>query len=121
MKTDRPIYLDLHRIRQPIPAVVSFLHRLSGAFLFLLIPFLLSVFEASLASQAEFASVLSSLWVKVMLFGVLAAFFYHLFAGLRFLLLDMGLGVALTSARRAAWLVIGASIVSSAVLGVWLW
>lgn len=121
MKTDRPIYLDLHRIRQPLPAVVSLLHRLSGAFLFLLIPFLLSVFEASLSGQAGFASVLGSLWVKVILFGVLAAFFYHLFAGLRFLLLDIGWGVALTSARRAAWLVIVASLLSSAVLGMWLW
>lgn len=121
MKTDRPIYLDLHRIRQPIPAVVSLLHRLSGALLFLMIPFLLTVFEASLASQTEFASVLNSLWVKVTLFGLLAAFFYHLLAGLRFLLLDMGWGVALTSARRAAWLVIVASLLSSALLGVWLW
>ena len=121
MKTDRPIYLDLHRIRQPLPAVVSLLHRLSGAFLFLLIPFLLSVLEASLSGPTGFVAVLSSLWAKVMLFGVLAAFFYHLFAGLRFLLLDMGWGVALTSARRAAWLVIVASVLSSAVLGMWLW
>ena len=121
MKTDRPIYLDLHRIRQPLPAVVSLLHRLSGALLFLLIPFVLSVFEASLSGQAGFGSVLSSLWVKVMLFGVLAAFFYHLFAGLRFLLLDMGWGVALTSSRRAAWLVVAASIMSTLVLGAWLW
>lgn len=121
MKSNRPIYLDLFRIRQPIPAIVSFLHRISGAFLFLSIPLLLAVFEASLAGPDAFDAMLRQPLLKFALFGLLAAFFYHCFAGLRFLLLDLGWGAALASARRASWAVLLAASCSALLLGTWLW
>jgi len=121
MKSNRPVYLNLLHIRQPVPAVVSFLHRVRGAFLFLCIPLLLSVFEATLMGPDTFASMLGNPPVKFFLFVLLAAYFFHFFAGLRFLLLDLGWGVALAQARRASWFVLVAAAGSATALGVWLW
>ncbi|MDP1680391.1 MAG: succinate dehydrogenase, cytochrome b556 subunit [Burkholderiales bacterium] len=121
MKSNRPVYLDLRRIRQPLPAIVSFLHRVSGAFLFLGIPLLLIAFEASLAGPDSFVATLGHPLIKLALFILLAAYFYHFFAGLRFLLLDLGWGVALAQARRASWAVLLAAAVCAATLGAWLW
>ena len=121
MKSSRPVYLELRRIRQPLPAIVSFLHRVSGAFLFLGIPLLLVVFEASLAGPDSFAATLGHHLIKFALFTLLAAYFYHFFAGLRFLLLDLGWGVALAQAHRASLAVLVAAACSAAALGAWLW
>lgn len=121
MKSNRPVYLNLRHIRQPLPAIVSFLHRVSGAFLFLGIPLLLIVFEASLAGQDSFVAALGNPLIKFALFTLLTAYFYHFFAGLRFLLLDLGWGVALTQARRTSWAVLMAAAFCAASLGAWLW
>lgn len=121
MKVNRPVYLNLFLIRQPIPAIVSFLHRISGAFLFLSIPLLLAVFEATLAGPDAFAAMLRQPLLKFALFGLLVAYFYHCFAGLRFLLLDLGWGVALVHARRASWAVLLAAACCALLLGAWLW
>ena len=121
MKSNRPIYLNLRQIRQPLPAIISFLHRLSGAVLFLGLPFLLIVFEASLSGPDAFEQMLNNPATRLGLYCLLAAYFYHCFAGLRFLLMDVGWGVALTPARRASWMVLLAAASSAFALGVWLW
>ncbi|HLF66576.1 MAG TPA: succinate dehydrogenase, cytochrome b556 subunit, partial [Gammaproteobacteria bacterium] len=41
LNTNRPINLNLFTIRFPLPAIVSILHRVSGVFLFLLLPILM--------------------------------------------------------------------------------
>ena len=54
----RPVYLNLAHIRQPIPAIVSILHRISGAGLTVFgIGLLLWGLQASLSSQEEFAAL----------------------------------------------------------------
>ena len=54
MLKQRPVYLDLVRIRLPLPGIVSILHRASGALLFLLgIPLLLAAFAASLKQTTQ--------------------------------------------------------------------
>ena len=121
MKQNRPIYLDLLRIRQPVPAVVSFLHRVSGALLFLGIPLLLQALDASLAGPDSFAALVSAPFLKFMLFILLAGFGYHLFAGVRFLLLDLHWGIALKQARYSAWVVLGIALISTFLIGAWLW
>jgi succinate dehydrogenase / fumarate reductase cytochrome b subunit len=120
----RPKYLDLFRIRLPMPGVVSFLHRISGFGLFLFLPVLLWLFQSSLGSpdsyvryRAAFANPL----VKLLLIGLLWAFLHHLLAGLRFLALDLHYGTDLAPARASSYAVLVAAIVLSAILGVWLW
>jgi succinate dehydrogenase / fumarate reductase cytochrome b subunit len=121
MKQSRPIYLDLLRIRQPLPAMISLLHRISGVLLFLAIPLMLIAFQDSLASPERFHELQQSSKFKFSLFFLFAAYGYHFFAGLRFLLLDLHCGVALKSARLTSWAVLGASLLGLLLLGAWLW
>ncbi len=121
MNQNRPVFLDLLRIRQPLPAVVSLLHRISGAVLFLALPFLLYAFRASLISADSYAALNEHVGWRLLLFFVLAGYAYHLFAGLRFLLLDLHWGTQLKTARASAWAVIAAAGLSALIIGIWLW
>lgn len=124
MKKNRPKHLAVWKIRLPIPGVVSILHRLSGALLFLAIPFLLYFLEESLSSAEAFNAQLSVMHhplMKICLLSVLWAFLHHTLAGLRFLLLDIHQGLALKTARTSAKLVLIASLTLTFVLGTYLW
>ena len=124
MERRRPVYLNLIKIRLPLPGVVSFMHRVSGAVLFLLLPFVLYGLQLSLGSQQGFALV--SGWfqaplVKLVAIGAVWAYLHHFFAGLRYLALDMDLWVDLPRARLSSWLVLAASLTGTALIGAWLW
>lgn len=124
MPTPRPKYLDLLRIRMPLPALVSILHRASGAVLFLFIPFLLTLFELSLESAqtfSRFKAVLSHWAIKLIVIGLVWAFLHHLFAGLRHLALDLDYGTDLAPSRATAKAVLAASLALTAVAGVLIW
>ena len=124
MNNTRPKYLDLARIRLPVPALVSILHRVSGAALFLLLPFLLYLLHASLGSPESYVrlrAIIEQPLVKLVLIGLLWAYLHHLCAGIRFLALDLHWGIELQSARRNAWAVLAVSLVLTVILGVWLW
>lgn len=75
---------------------------------------------AAVASEAGFARVTGLLnfpLVKIALLLLLWSFLHHLFAGLRFLLMDLGLAVTLKPARRAAAIALGAGLVATLLLG----
>lgn len=115
----RPKNLDLTTIRLPLPGKVSILHRVSGAGLFLCLPALLWLFGASVGSPESFAtfkSVAGLLPVKVVLAGLLWAFVHHFCAGIRFLLLDVHVGVEKEAARQSAAVVFAVSIPLTLVL-----
>jgi len=124
MVKPRPKYLDLIRIRLPVPGLVSILHRISGAALFLFLGLLLWLFEQSLATPQSFDAFKSALahpLVKLVLFGLLWAFLHHLFAGIRYLALDLHYGTELAQARASSYAVLAVSLVLTVVLGVKLW
>jgi len=122
MKQSRPIFLDLLSIRQPLPALISIAHRISGLLLFLSIPFFLKTWQASLANPESFRALLQDgLVLKFVLFFLCLAYAYHLIAGLRFLLLDLHWGVSLKSARFSSWVVLCSSLLFAVFLGVCLW
>lgn len=121
----RPIYLNLFAIRQPVPAVASILHRISGVLLFLVgIPLLLWFVQRSLASQAAFDAALAPLLTpfgKLVLLGLGWSYLFHLLAGLRHLALDLHIGIALAPARSSAALVLVLSILLAIVIALRLW
>lgn len=120
IKKKRPKNLDLPTIRLPLPGVLSILHRISGAVLFLLLPCLLWLFQQSLASPETFAAakaVTSNLLVKVVLFGLIWLYMHHFCAGIRYLLLDLHKGVDLQSARFSSKVVFVVSIALSLIVG----
>ena len=115
----RPKNLDLTTIRLPLPGKVSILHRVSGVGLFLFLPVLLWLFSASLTSAETFAtfrSVFASLPAKVVLAGLLWAFVHHFCAGIRFLLLDLHIGIEKEAARQSAGVVLAVSIPLTLIL-----
>ncbi|MDO4998142.1 MAG: succinate dehydrogenase, cytochrome b556 subunit [Neisseria sp.] len=120
----RPVFLELNNIRLPIPGIVSILHRISGVVLFLMLPVLLALLAGSLSDGEAFASyqaVADNVLVKLILIGLLWAFLHHLFAGIRFLLLDAHKGLELQTARNTAKVVFVAALVSTVILGALLW
>ncbi len=124
MAAKRPVYLNLLRIRQPLPAVVSILHRISGSLLFLAIPLLLTGFQETLASAEGFEAVrllLARPLVKLLVLGLVWAYLHHFLAGLRFLALDLHIAVDLRPARRTSAAVLIASGVLTLLCGAWLW
>ena len=105
MKPVRPYFLDLAAIRLPIGGMVSILHRISGAFLALIVPCLLYTLSLSLASPEGFARVadwFGGILGWVISTGLIWALLHHLFAGLRHLGFDLGLGEEKEVARQTA-------------------
>ena len=121
----RPVYLNLVRIRLPLPGIVSFLHRVSGAALFLIgLPLLLTGVQASLASQDAYERVVAALsnpLAKIVLIGLIWAYLHHFCAGIRFLLLDIHRGIELRPARQSSVAVLAVSLILTLIVGVRLW
>ena len=125
MVKSRPVYLNLVAIKQPLPAIVSILHRISGALLFLLgIPAILALLEASSRSGPSF-DVIRSWFVtpfnKLVLLLLIWAYLHHFCAGIRYLLIDIRVGDDLAPARRSAAIVLVVSLALTLVIGARLW
>jgi len=129
-KRPRPKYLNLpailFEIRLPVPAWVSILHRVSGTLLFF--PFaawLLYLLDTSLASEQGFARVkdhyLQLPVVKLALIVFVWAYAHHFCAGIRFLLLDLNMGIELAPARRSATAVIVVGLLLTAYFAWRIW
>jgi succinate dehydrogenase / fumarate reductase cytochrome b subunit len=129
-KKIRPKYLSLpailFEIRLPVPGWVSILHRISGALLvFPLVACLLYLLDASLLSEAGFEKIrteyLRSTVVKLALLIFIWAYCHHFCAGIRYLFLDLDVGVDLKTARLTSWIVIVAGLALTAVFGTRIW
>jgi len=124
VKDQRPTNIDpvsLMAYAFPLPALTSILHRISGLALFIMLPLLLCLLQDSLASEAKFEAVLNSWLVKLFLWLTLSGLFYHLIAGVKHLVMDMGFGESLEGAQMGAKVVLALSGFAALVLGVWVW
>ena len=120
----RPVNLDIGTIKLPISALVSILHRVSGVALIGAIAILLGLLDYSLRSAEDFAAAgacLDSVPMKLLLLAVLAAFIYHLMAGIRHLVMEFGFGESLEGGRKSAAAVIAVTVIGVVLAGVWLW
>ena len=120
IKKRRPKNLDLPTIRLPLPGILSIIHRISGAGMFLLLPFLLWLFQSSLASPETFASareVVGHPLAKIVLLGLIWFYMHHFCAGIRYLLLDLHKGVELEAARLSSKIVFAVSIALTLIIG----
>ena len=66
-------------------------------------------------------TVLTNPIAKLILWLILAALWYHLIAGIRHLLMDIGIGESLRNARLSGVLTISISMIAAILIGVWLW
>ena len=106
--------VQILRYRLPLAGKVSILHRVSGALLFLCLPLvILPLFAASVASPesyAQLSSCLSNPLVKLIVLVLIWGYLHHFFAGIRYLLLDLHVGVDKISAQKTAGVVLGVSL-----------
>lgn len=109
----RPKFLDLRVIRLPLAGFVSILHRVSGSLLFLALPALIGMFALSLESPAGFeraCHLMRQPMIGIPLFGLAWAYLHHFCAGIRFLLLDLHIGLDKEGARKSAIAVLVVSL-----------
>ena len=100
---------DIVRYRLPMPGMVSIMHRISGAVLFLALPFLLYLFELSIRSEisyAEMGGVIEHPVAKLVLVVLAWGYLQHFFAGIRHLVMDTHIGLDKQSARQSAGIVL---------------
>lgn len=121
MNKKKPVNLDLSSLSYPPMAIASILHRISGIVLFLLMPFMLYLLTQSLDSPKLFTQIQMSLMHKLTIWVFCAAITYHLLAGFRHLIMDMGFGESLQAGRHSAIAVIALSIILAILEGIWLW
>jgi len=129
VKQARPEFRNIHvaqlaRYRLPWAGKVSILHRVSGALMFLLLPFVLFLFEQSVTSVlsfAKFSALLSNGFVKLVVLALIWGYLHHFCAGIRFLVLDLNKGIDLPQERYSAYAVFAASLLLTAVVGFCLW
>ena len=123
MKDKRPVNLDIASIHLPLAAYASILHRISGIIVFVGIALLLWVLQTSLSGPEGFASVqtaAASFLCRFLVWVTLSALVYHIIAGCRHLLMDVGIGESLEGGAFAAKVVLVLSTVLIVLLGVCL-
>lgn len=124
MNKKRPVNLDIGTISLPITAYVSILHRVSGVILFVGAAILLWMLSESLSSEEGFNNMKTlgdSFFCKLIVWGVLSALIYHTVAGIKHLIMDVGVGETLEGGQRGARVVIGVSVVLIVLVGAFIW
>jgi len=128
-----PVYRNIHvsqltSYRLPPAGWASILHRISGAVMFLLLPFAIWMFDTSLTSEVSYeqfvgvfrhgAGVLPAVLVKLVVFGLIWAYLFHFMAGLRHLWMDATHAVDQQFGRVSAIAAMALSTVVALALGI---
>ena len=114
----RPIHRNIHvtqilAYRLPLAGIISILHRVSGAILFLLLPFVLYLLDMSLTSERSFEifKAITSHWAaKLVILALAWAWLHHFCAGVRHLFMDVHIGLEKDAARQSAVAVFAVSL-----------
>jgi succinate dehydrogenase / fumarate reductase cytochrome b subunit len=120
-------FTDLPTYRLPPAGWVSILHRISGALMFLLLPFIIWMFDMSVSSEISFAKFKFAFnvglgfvpgWLmKLLALALIWAYLHHLIAGIRHLYMDVQHAVSKEFGRSSALATLGLSIAMTGVLG----
>ena len=118
---------DLPTYRLPAAGIVSILHRISGAVMFLLLPLIVWLFDTSVSSEISFARFKAAFntglgvapgWlVKLLVLALIWAYLHHLIAGVRHLYMDMTHSVTKEFGKSSAVVTLVLSIGLTVVLG----
>jgi succinate dehydrogenase / fumarate reductase, cytochrome b subunit len=121
-------FSDLPTYRLPAAGWVSILHRISGVIMFLLMPFIIWMFDASISSEYSFAKFRSAFnnglgfvpgfLVKLVVLGLIWAYLHHFIAGVRHLWMDVShKAVSKEFGMSSAKVTLIASILLTVILG----
>ena len=123
-KDSRPVNLDISTIKLPITAWASISHRVTGVLLFVSSLLLVWALDMSLSSQESFDALVATMnspFAKAMLWAFLVVFSYHALAGIRHLIMDMGVGEDFKGGALGARILFGAAAIAAVAWGVMLW
>jgi succinate dehydrogenase / fumarate reductase, cytochrome b subunit len=119
--------VDALQYRLPLAGVVSILHRVSGALMFALLPFVVWLFDVSLSSEisyerftAAFSAGLLGLpgwFIKLVALALIWAYLHHFIAGVRHLWMDATHSVTKEFGRQSAVVTLALSVLLTLVLG----
>jgi len=119
--------VDAMQYRLPLAGWVSILHRASGLLLFILMPFIIWMFDTSVTSEVSFESFRSAFvagvgfipgwFVKLVALAIIWAYLHHFIAGLRHLWMDMTHSVSKEFGRQSAVVTLVLSIALTVLLG----
>ncbi len=121
-------FTDLPGYRLPVAGIVSILHRISGALMFILLPFIIWLFDKSLSSEISFAKftaafnvglgVFPGVLIKLVVLALIWAYLHHLIAGLRHLWMDIShAAVSKEFGKSSAIATLAISLSLTAILG----
>lgn len=106
----RPVFLNLLQIKFPVTAIVSIGHRVSGVLMIVVLPFWIWMLQETLGSAESYANLVSCIdehsFVKSIIFLSIISVWYHVFAGFRHLVMDLGFGESMKKASVSAWVVL---------------
>jgi succinate dehydrogenase / fumarate reductase cytochrome b subunit len=111
-------------MRLPITAWASITHRATGVFLFAGIAVLLWALDSSLSGQAGFDALretLSHPLFKLVIWAVVSALIYHSLAGIKHLVMDMGIGETMEAGTLGVRIIVALSVVLILLAGIWIW
>jgi succinate dehydrogenase / fumarate reductase cytochrome b subunit len=126
-KRERPVIRNVSitditiNYKQPPSALVSILHRISGLGLFLMLPFLLYLFQESLRSEISFEhfkGVVDNGFAKVLLLGLSWAYLHHFTAGVRHLFMDNHMALDKDASQKTARWVLVISLALTVLVGL---
>ncbi|WP_295443608.1 succinate dehydrogenase, cytochrome b556 subunit [uncultured Thiodictyon sp.] len=122
MQSTRPVFLDLWRIKLPATGFVSILHRVSGVLMVLAIPVGAVLFDLAVSGPQGFADATALLhhwFARLVLIFLAWSILHHLFAGIRYLLLDLRIGLERATSRLSAWIVMLAAVAALGLVLYW--
>lgn len=121
------VFTDVSTYRMPIAAIVSILHRVSGALMFVLLPFIIWLFDKSVSSELSFAQFTSAftagLWIfpawliKLVVLALIWAYLHHFIAGLRHLYMDATHSVSKEFGKSSGVFTVVVSVALTVIFG----
>ena len=116
--------MSIKSYKFPITAISSILHRITGVVLLLAIPLAVVALHYSLAGPTGFADVkhlVTETWFSFFYWGFLSAVTYHVYAGVRHMIMDMGFGESMKAAKITSVAVLILGVISAIFWGAFLW
>lgn len=128
----RPTFRNIHifqilQYRLPPAGIVSILHRVSGALMFLLLPFIVWLLDVSLSSEISYEQftaafgvgigLVPGLLIKLVVLALIWAFLHHIIAGVRHLWMDMTHSVTKEQGHSSAIVTLASSVLLTVALG----
>jgi succinate dehydrogenase / fumarate reductase cytochrome b subunit len=119
--------IDATQYRLPLAAWVSILHRVSGALMFVLLPFVIWMFDESVTSEISYGRFTTAFgagigfvpgwFVTLVVLGLIWAYLHHFIAGVRHLWMDATHSVTKEQGHSSAVITLALSLLLTVALG----